>query len=282
MTLQQAVDLAAAKLVTVSDNPRLDAQLLVCHACNIEQVRLFAHPETPLSCTEESLFRSCFSSRLQGKPLAYISGQKEFWSLDFSVNEDVLIPRPETELLVEIALQSIPEQKSLRILDLGTGSGAIAIAIAKERSQCSVVATDFSKPALEVAQRNAERHGTEITFIHSNWYENLGSDRFDVIVSNPPYVAAGDPDLDVHVKEYEPAVALVSGTSGLEALEMIISRSGRHLTPCGWLVVEHGFTQGKDIRRLLHQNRLEQIRTCQDLSGLDRVSCARLGSEGLQ
>ena len=282
MTLQQAVDLAAAKLVRVSDHPRLDAQLLVCHACSIELAKLFAHPEIQLSPREESLFRSCFSSRLQGAPFAHISGHKEFWSLDFTVNEHVLIPRPETELLVEVALHCAPKQKSLRILDLGTGSGAIAIALVRERSDCTVVAADVSEPALEIAKMNAERHGAEITFVHSNWYENLGGDRFDVIVSNPPYIAAGDADLNVHVAQYEPALALISGASGLEALELIISQAGRHLRRRGWLVVEHGYGQREDTQRLLRQNRFVQTRTCQDLSGQDRVSCARLSGDCTQ
>lgn len=278
MTRQQAVDFAAAKLVRVSDNPRLDAQFLVCHACGIEQAKLLAHPETLLSDREESFFRSCCSSRLQGIPLAQISGKKEFWSLEFTVNEHVLIPRPETELLVETALACIAEQEDAKILDLGTGCGAIAIAIARERSDCSVVATDVSKPALEVARRNAKRHGTDVLFVHSDWYGNIGHHRFDVIVSNPPYIAEGDPDLDPHVAQFEPDLALISGESGLEALERIISQAQAYLAPQGHIVLEHGFSQGAETRQLLQQNGFAQIRTDQDLAGQDRVSCARLST----
>lgn len=276
MTRQQAVDFAAAKLARVCDNPRLDAQFLVCHACSIEQATLFAHPETPLSDSEESFFKSCCSSRLQGMPLAQISGKKEFWSLEFAVNKHVLIPRPETELLVETALHCIAEQEGAKILDLGTGCGAIAIAIARERSDCLVVATDISMPALEVARKNAKRHGADILFVHSDWYENVGNHRFDVIVANPPYIAEGDPDLDAHVAQFEPAHALISGESGLEALERITRQAHRYLAPQGHIVLEHGFLQGAEACQLLRQNGFVQVRTYQDLAGQDRVSCARL------
>ena len=278
MTRQQAVDFAAARLVQVCDNPRLDAQLLVCHACDIEHAGLFAHPETPLSRSEESRFRSCCSSRILGTPLAHISGKKEFWSLEFIVNEHVLIPRPETELLVETALQCIAEKKGVKILDLGTGCGAIAVAIAKERRDCTVVAADISTLALKVARMNAKRHGTDILFIHSDWYENLGRHQFDVIVSNPPYIAEKDPELDAHVAQFEPALALISGESGLEALERIIGKASRYLALGGHIVLEHGFRQGQQTRRLLQQHGFEQVRTCQDLAGQDRVSCAHLGA----
>lgn len=275
MTRQQAVDFAAAQLVRVSDNPRLDAQFLVCHACGIEPAALLAHPETLLSGSEESLFESCCSSRLRGMPLARISGKREFWSLEFTVNEHVLIPRPETELLVETALHCIAEQERAKILDLGTGCGAIAVAIARERSDCTVVAADVSRAALEVARMNAKRHGANVLFVHSDWYGNVGHHRFDAIVSNPPYIAEGDPDLDPHVAQFEPALALISGESGLEALERVISQAHPHLAPRGHIVLEHGFMQGAKTRRLLLQNGFAQVRTCQDLAGLDRVSCAR-------
>ncbi len=278
MTRQQAVDFAAAKLVQVSDNPRLDAQFLVCHACGIEQAELLAHPETLLSEREQSFFGSCCSNRLLGKPLAQISGKKEFWSLELTVNKHVLIPRPETELLVETALVCIAEQEGAKILDLGTGCGAIAIAIARERSDCTVVATDVSMPALKVARMNAKRHGTDILFVHSDWYGNIGHHRFDMIVSNPPYIAEGDPDLDPHVAQFEPALALISGESGLEALEQIIGQAHPYLTACGHIVLEHGYTQGTETRRLLRQNGFVQIRTDQDLAGQDRVSSARLSA----
>ncbi len=282
MTRQQAVEFAAGRLTRVSDNPRLDAQLLVCHACDIEHAGLFAHPETPLSRSEESRFSSCCSSRLRGTPLAHISGKKEFWSLEFVVNEHVLIPRPETELLVETALQCIADKEGAKILDLGTGCGAIAVAIAKERSDCTVVAADISTSALKVARENAKRHGTDILFIHSDWYENVERHRFDVIVSNPPYIAEGDPDLDTHVAQFEPALALISGASGLEAIEQIIGQAGQYLVQRGHIVLEHGFRQGQKTRQLLQQQGFVQVRTCQDLAGQDRVSCARLGGSQTQ
>ena len=275
MTRQQAVDHAAIELARVSDNPRLEAQLLVCHACCIEQTGLFAHPDTELSTEERTVFESCFSSRLEGRPFAYITGNKEFWSLDLVVNEHVLIPRPETELLVEVTLHLISHQTRLHVLDLGTGSGAVAVAIARERNDCRVVATDISEAALEVARLNAARHGTDITFIHSDWYTNLGHDRFDVIVSNPPYVAEDDPNLDEHVARHEPGQALISGKGGLQDIELIVRQARQHLHRQGHVIIEHGFEQGMAARDLFRLNGFSQIHTYRDLSGLERVSSAR-------
>ena len=274
MTRQQAVERASVRLVPVSDNPGLEAQLLVCFACRMERSGLFAHPDVELSSTEETTFETCFSSRLQGKPLAYITGHKEFWSLDFTVNEHVLIPRPETELLVEVALRLIPDLARLRILDLGTGCGAIAVAIAKERQHCRVVATDISEAALEVAKLNATRNGVDIAFVHSDWFTTLEPCHYDVIVSNPPYVAENDPDLDAHVAEHEPSLALISGKSGLQDIERIIGQATRYLDPRGSVLIEHGFQQGADARRLLQQHGFAHIHTYRDHAGLERVSCA--------
>lgn len=274
MTFQQAIDRAAAKLGDVCDNPKLEAQLLICHACRIEQARLVAHPNDELPASEEEIFEIHCSSRLEGKPFAYITGTKEFWSLELLVNQHVLIPRPETEQLVEIALELIPDGQCLQILDLGTGSGAIAVAIVKERESCSVTATDISKSALKVARQNADRHEVEITFSHSDWFTNLHRARYDVIVSNPPYVSENDPNLDRHVAQYEPRLALISGKSGLEHIEQIINHAGQFLNRQGCLLIEHGFNQGAVVRRLLSQKGFIRIDTYQDLSGQERVSCA--------
>ncbi len=275
MTFQQAIDRAAAKLGDVCDNPKLEAQLLICHACRIDQAKLVAHPDDELPAREEEIFEILCSSRLEGKPFAYITGTKEFWSLELLVNQHVLIPRPETEQLVEIALELIPDGQCLQILDLGTGSGAIAVAIAKERESCCVTATDISKSALKVARQNADRHEVEITFSHSDWFTNLHRARYDVIVSNPPYVSENDPNLDRHVARYEPRLALISGKSGLEHIEQIINHAGQFLNRQGCLLIEHGFNQGAVVRRLLSQKGFIRIDTYQDLSGQERVSCAR-------
>ena len=275
MTYQQAIDRAAEKLGRVCDNPKLEAQLLVCHACRIKQPKLLAHPDNELSAREEKAFEIHCSSRLEGKPFAYITGTKEFWSLEFIVNQHVLIPRPETEQLVEMVLELIPDRQCMQILDLGTGSGAIAVAIAKERKYCSVVAADISRPALKVAKQNAARHDVDITFVHSDWFTSLNRHRYDIIVSNPPYVAGNDPYLDRYVARYEPRLAWISGKSGLEDIEQIILHAGQFLNRQGCLLIEHGFNQGAAVRRLFRQNGFIQIQTCQDLSGQERVSSAR-------
>jgi len=272
VTFQKAVDCATARLSSFCDSAELDAQLLVCHACGVTQTKLITNSETDLSEDEVTLFRSLLMRRSRGEPLAYITGKKEFWSLDFIVNEHVLIPRPETELLVETTLSIIADKNKLRVLDLGTGSGCIAIAIAKECNDCSVVATDVSASSLQVAKLNATELDVEITFIHSNWYENLRYEKFDVIVCNPPYIAADDPSLDRQATAFEPDEALISKKEGLYSLEQVISGARRHLHPHGYLIVEHGFQQAEAVRELLKLHQFNRIQTYKDLAKLERAT----------
>lgn len=272
MTFQKAVDCATTRLSSFCDSAKLDAQLLVCRACGVTQTKLVANPETDLSEDEVTLFRSLLMRRSRGEPLAYITGKKEFWSLDFIVNEHVLIPRPETELLVETTLAIIADKNKPRVLDLGTGSGCIAIAIAKERNDCSVVATDVSASSLQVAKLNATELDVEITFIHSNWYENLHYEKFDVIVCNPPYIAADDPNLDRQATAFEPDDALISKKDGLYSLEQVISGARRHLHPHGYLIVEHGFQQAEAVRELLKLHQFNRVQTYKDLAKLERAT----------
>lgn len=276
MTFQEAVDNATAKLSAISDSAKLDAQLLVCQACNFAQTKLIAHPEQELSNEELTIFKSLLARRSQGEPLAYIIGKQEFWSLNFIVNENVLIPRPETELLVEIALDLISDKQAPQILDLGTGSGAIAIAIGKERNDCTIMATDISQLALEVATLNAEKHKVAIQFIHSDWYQKLGAEMFDVIVCNPPYVAEEDPQLHQYVKLFEPTHAVISNKKGTQDLENVITNAHQYLLSPGYLLLEHGFQQATEVQQLFKQHRFKQIRTHKDLSGLDRVTSGYL------
>lgn len=272
MTLKEAVEFASTKLSSISDSARLDAQLLICHTCNVEQTFIIAHPEQLLTEQQTELFNLALTRRSKGEPLAYITGNKEFWSLEFAVNQHTLIPRPETELLVELALQVIEDIKSPRILDLGTGSGAIAITIAKERNDCALTATDISPLALEVAERNANKHKTNINFLQSNWYQQLSENNFDLIVSNPPYIAAGDTELDNHVAEHEPSNALISNENGLSDLQLIISGAKKYLSNKGCLIVEHGFQQAELIHQSFKQHDFHAIQSYKDLAGLDRAT----------
>lgn len=276
MTLKEAVEFATTKLSSISDSARLDAQLLICHACNIEQTSIIAHPEQLLSRLQIELFNLALNRRSKGEPLAYITGSKEFWSLTFAVNQHTLVPRPETELLVEIALQVISDIKSPRVLDLGTGSGAIAISIAKERKDCLITATDISHHALEVAKKNALIHKTKINFIQSDWYKNLTNKKFNVIVCNPPYIEKDDPELCKFVSEHEPRTALISKNKGLNDLEQVINNARNHLTKAGHLIVEHGFQQATQVKDILGNQNFNDIAVYKDLSGLMRATAGQL------
>ena len=270
MTFQQAVELGTAKLLTISDCAQLDAQLLVCHSCDIELTTLIAHPEKILTKTQSDIFNNSLQRRAHGEPLAYIKGSKEFWSLNFLVNPQVLIPRPETELLVELALNKIANIKSPQILDLGTGSGAIAIALAHDREDSQITATDSSLEALEIARLNSTKHNAEVRFIHSDWYKNLSHQKFDVIVSNPPYVSEQDPNLNDYVTVYEPKNAVISQKNGLEDLANIIENAPRFLTASGTLIVEHGFQQTESVYKLFENANFNNIESYSDLSGNPR------------
>ena len=203
-------------------------------------------------------------------PVAYISGEREFWSLTLAVTPAVLIPRPETELLVELALERLHE--GARVLDLGTGSGAIALALGRERTDLSIAASDISSAALAVARENAERLGVTVDWLHGDWYAAV-SDRYDVIVSNPPYVEADDPHLDA--LGYEPRVALVGGSDGLAAFRVIVGGASQHLSPGGWLIVEHGYRQGAAVRALFATAGFTELATRTDLAGNDRATLGR-------
>lgn len=228
-----------------------------------------AYPQRALSAEAELTFAEFAERRRRGEPVAYILGRKEFYGLPLAVNPAVLIPRPETELLVELALG----REFSTVLDLGTGSGAIALAIKKHRPTARVVAVEASAAALEVAKRNGVALGLEVEWRHGRWFGPLEGQRFDLIVSNPPYVAAGDPHLaDLG---YEPASALVSGADGLDAIREIVAAAPAHLEPDGWLLLEHGIGQDAAVRRLLEQAGLEDAHTWPDLAGIPRASGAK-------
>jgi release factor glutamine methyltransferase len=257
---------------------RLDAELLLAHVLDTTRASVIARDERELTPEELGDFERLLARRLGGEPLAYLTGSREFWSLELEVTPDVLVPRPETELLVEWCL-SFPRQRESRIFDLGTGSGAIALALAKELPEASVVASDASAAALAVARANARRlRLANVEFVHGEYFNALdsgcrGNDAFDVIVSNPPYVAEGDPHLaDL---AFEPPLALTSGPDGLDALRAIVAGAPAHLRPGGWLLVEHGATQGPAVRALFARAGFAGVATRRDLAGLERATGGR-------
>ncbi|MEP6881651.1 MAG: peptide chain release factor N(5)-glutamine methyltransferase, partial [Dokdonella sp.] len=222
-------------------------------------------------------FRELMAARQRGEPVAYLIGQRGFWTLDLTVTPDVLIPRPETELLVELALERIPANADFQIADLGTGSGAIALALASERPCARIVATDASAAALSVASANAKRlEIPNVEFAEGDWCAALGSRSFDMIVSNPPYIAAADEHLALGDLRYEPAAALASGADGLDAIRRIVSDAPGFLKRGGWLLLEHGFDQAEHVRQMLEAQGFSEIRSWKDISAHDRVSGGRL------
>jgi release factor glutamine methyltransferase len=243
-----------------------EARLLLAEASGFSEASVLAYPERKLPAQIERTFFQSVARRKRGEPIAYIVGHKEFHGLDLIVNPAVLIPRPETELLVDLALQ----REFSSVVDLGTGSGAIALAIKRQRPQARVVAVEASAAALVVAQRNAVKHGLEIEFRHGRWLEPLAGERFHLIVANPPYVAEGDPHLgDLG---FEPRGALVSGPDGLDAIREIAREAPRYLAPGGWLLVEHGMGQDATVGALLSQAGLEELDSCPDLARIPRVA----------
>jgi release factor glutamine methyltransferase len=255
----------------------LDAQALLAHVLSRDRAWLIAHATDPLAAADVEAFFVLARRRRDGEPVAYLTGRREFWGLLLTVDRSVLIPRPETETVVEHALRKLPRDRPVRVLDLGTGSGAIALAIARERPQATVMATDCSGAALEIARENAERLGlANVEFVETDWFEGLPrAEPFDVIASNPPYVARGDPHLREGDVRFEPAAGLTSGAEGLDALTVIAGAARDRLVPSGWLVVEHGFDQAPKVRDLLIGGGFRDIASFRDLSGIPRVAAGR-------
>jgi len=258
------------------DEARREAALLLRHVLGVSDAWLVAHPDGAVDVAHAAAFHDLIQRRAHGEPVAYITGTRGFHAIELRVAPGVLIPRAETEVLVDLALQCIPAEGDCRVADLGTGSGAIALAIAHARAKAHVVATDISEAALEVARGNAVRlHIGNVEFRQGNWYEDLGGGRFDVIVSNPPYVAGGDPHLHEGDLRFEPAAALASGADGLDAIRAIVRGAREYLRNGGWLLLEHGFDQGADVRDLLLNHGYAEVFTRQDLEGRERVSGGR-------
>jgi release factor glutamine methyltransferase len=272
-TLAATLTDAALRLEGSSDSPRLDAEVLLAHALRRERSHLHAHADAQLETEPAREFARLVAARMRGEPIAYLTGKREFWSLELQVTPDTLIPRPETELLVERVLTLIPTDAAVEILDLGTGSGAIALAIARERPRSRVTALDLSTKALQVARANAAAAGiANVEFLQGAWFAPAAGRCFQVIVSNPPYVSDTDPHLGMGDLRFEPKAALAAGPDGLRDLREIIAGAPAHLYRGGVLLLEHGLDQGEAVRALLRARGFSQVSTHRDLSGHERAS----------
>jgi release factor glutamine methyltransferase len=284
-TVAETLQSGARSLDSHSDSPRLDAEVLLGKVLGLSRSGLIAHSDEPVATDREQAYATLIARRREGAPVAYLTGTREFWSLPLTVTPAVLVPRPETELLVELALERLPAHRTgpsadraSSILDLGTGSGAIALAIASERPGSRVTGVDISPQALHVAIQNSRALGlAHIEWRVGSWFEAVPGERFDVIVANPPYVAAADPALAKLAAE--PAIALCVGPTGLEALSAIARGAASHLRECGWLLMEHGSDQASDVKHLLEQHGFTGVRSHLDFSGRPRVTLGTLQSQ---
>ena len=275
-TVTQALAQARTALEAVSGTARLDAEVLLAEVLGWSRSRLLAHPGASLDPARARRFEALMERRRGGEPIAYITGRREFWSLEFAVTPDTLIPRPETEHLVEAVLGVVPPDDAATVADVGTGAGAVAVALARERPRSFVLGSDQSPAAVAVARANAARLGAgNVSFIVADACAALAQGRWDVIVSNPPYVAEGDPHLATGDVRFEPRAALVAGPRGLAMLETLARQGPARLVDGGWLVVEHGRDQGPAVRALLASARLGTIETIRDLAGNERVTLGR-------
>lgn len=275
--VSQLLTEGVARLDRVSAQPRHEAEILLAAALGKTRAWLVAHAnERVLDCDATDRYEAHVTRRSHGEPIAYILGEKEFWSLPLEVTPHVLIPRPETELAVELALGHLPTDAPGRVLDLATGSGAIALAIAHERPRLQVLGTDVSAEAAAVARRNASRlHLPNVEFREGSWFDPVRDEHFTLIAANPPYIAQDDPRVEATVRRFEPHGALFSGPDGLEALRQVIGLAPAYLVPGGWLVVEHGDRQGPQVRELFITAGFVDVATRRDLAGLDRCTEGR-------
>jgi release factor glutamine methyltransferase len=273
MAIEPGASIAAVQASLPLDP--LENRILLCHATGLTRVQLITQGDRPLAPDEAQRLDALVARRLRGEPIAYIVGKREFFGLDFQVGPAVLIPRPDTELIVELALERLPPGPS-RLLDMGTGSGAIAVAVAHTRPDADVTALDVSVDALAVARANAAANGARVRFLESSWFDALApGETFDVIASNPPYIAAGDDHLAQGDLRFEPVGALTDHADGLSALRIIVAGNPRHLVPGGWLLLEHGYDQAAAVRTLLADAGFVDVQSWQDLAGIERVSGGR-------
>lgn len=263
-----------ADILKSKNLPTLEVEILLAEALQSERTQIRAYPDRELTAEEELNFKELLERRYEGEPIAYILGHKEFWSMDFIITPSVLIPRPDSELLVELVLEELTENSKDYILELGTGSGAIALAIASERKKLQIIATDESKDALEIAKENAKKFKIKnVSFVQGDWFEAFKSEhKFNLILSNPPYVAYNDPHLMTGDLRYEPHNALVAGRDGMSDIHKIVSSAANYLTPNGWLYIEHGYDQEHLVQDEFVMHGYKEIQCHRDLSGVPRVT----------
>jgi release factor glutamine methyltransferase len=274
INIRQALSKGKTAIKSISETNTLDSEILLCDVLKISKAQLYAHPEQILSLEQSNKYIELINLRVQGMPIAYIIGYKEFWSLKFHLSNKTLIPRADTELLVEKSLEKLKNIANPKILELGTGSGAIAIAIAKMRPDAQITACDICEDALTIARNNAKLLAiNNIKFVLSDWFSNITTNEFDGIISNPPYIAARDRHLLQGDVKFEPTKALISGEDGLESLKYIITHSINFLADKGFVIVEHGYNQRAEVNELLKLHNYHNIICWKDLSGNDRVSC---------
>lgn len=273
-------ELSVRRALALSGLVPVDAHVLLAHALGVDRAWLVAHATDPLPCERADAFLALAQRRRDGEPVAYLTGRREFFGLDLAISPAVLIPRPETETLVEVLLERLPSDRPIRVADLGTGSGAIALALASQRPLAQVIATDLSDDALDVARGNAARLGlANVTFARGDWYAALAgeAETLAAIAANPPYIAAGDEHLGAGDLRSEPKLALTSGDDGLDALRAIVAGASSRLTPGGWLAVEHGHDQADEVRALFDAAGFVETVSRRDLAGISRVVAGRRG-----
>jgi len=273
MTIAELLKQSRTQLDARSDSPQLDAEVLLCHVLQKARSHLHAWPEKTLEAAQLNTFKQLLQQRIAGQPMAYLTGHREFWSLDLKVNEHTLIPRPETELLIETLLERYPAESNIRLADLGTGSGAIALAIASERPQWQIIATDIDQHSLALAKYNAQQHQlNHIDFLQGRWFEPLKTKQFDIIVSNPPYIPEHDPHLEQGDVRFEPRRALSSGHDGLDDIRLLAAQAQQYLSAGGLLLVEHGYDQQPQLLDIFTKNHYKNIQQAQDMLNQPRLT----------
>lgn len=272
-SIQTLLSRSVTRLSKTSDTAHLDAEVLLCHCLDKNRSYLRAWPEHQPSETQSQQFWTLIDQRCQGEPIAYLTGKREFWSRTFTVTPDVLIPRPDSELLIELSLKLIAKNQACKIIDLGTGSGVLAITLAAERPLATVIASDISNAALNIAKKNAEQLTiSNLSFVASHWFDSVPDNEFDLVISNPPYIATDDPHLQQGDLRFEPSSALISDEQGLKDIRLLAEQARKHLKANGQLMIEHGYSQQTQVQAILKLLNYRQIQTHTDLSGNPRVT----------